>query len=591
MIQIDWNKEFRKYLKFTSGIWVATKEKGWVRQSWKNKLLTQRLFCQRFFKMKSEGKSKIVVLKCRQSAISTESMLINLYFLQTQPSFQLAFLVHDGKYFGEFRARYSQMVSTMKHKHHIVINNNTNIRFSNNSAISLYAIKSRNAEKQTEGRSSSCVALHATEVAFYDNLLPLNALQAALPETNPLRYLIYESTPCGENHFMTEYENSKFGATSCSLFLSWWHHDLYRVEKHSKIYETYVEELQSEYAQEIQKKVREQYGYEIQPEQWAWYFWKLHESYDSNEEAMAQEYPSTEQEAWELTNELRCYNFSQLEEVFEEKEPEYKLKMRLDFDKFQPFRLRIFSSHEPTLLIWELPRIGGIYVVGCDPTGAANPDSDNAVISIWRVSKQQIVQVAELVDNSIPSDELVFYLAFLCSLYNGAAYNVEVTGPGMNVQRRMKDAFNLLKNIQYDSALQNIQEIISQNIRKVKPYLYGRADAVQPHFSSLGTKTSREEKELMTDILKGLLTSSMITIRSEELIDELKNIEKDTLSARPGHNDDRVMGCLLACRLYRQIERRLPNETEPKTEEEIKKDARLEALFLQITNTPGVSIL
>jgi hypothetical protein len=588
---IDWNNEFKKYLKFTSNVWVATKEKGWVRQSWKNKLLTQKLFCQQFFKMKSDERSKIVILKCRQSAISTESMLINLYFLQMFNAFELSFLVHNGKYFGEFRSRYSQMLSTMKRKHPMLINNNTNIRFANGSSIMLYAIKSRGADAETEGRSSSSVALHATEVAFYDNVLPLNALQASLPETNPLRYLIYESSPHGENHFMTEYEDSKFSATSCSLFLSWWHHDLYKVDKRSKIYETYAEEAESEYAEEIQRKVMEQYGYKIQPEQWAWYFWKLHESYGSDDQAMAQEYPSTENEAWELTNELRCYDFAQLEKIYEPKKIEYELKVRLDFEKFQPSRLRIFTTHEPTLTIWELPKNGAAYIVGCDPTGAANPDSDNAVISIWKASKSQIVQVAELVDNSIPSDELVFYLAFLCSLYNGAAYNVEVTGPGMNVQRRMKDAFKMLQSIQYDSAIKDIQELITKNIRKSRSYLYGRADSLSPRFSSLGTKTSREEKELMTDILKGLISSEMITIRSPELIDELKNIEKDTLSARSGHNDDRVMGALLACRLYRQIERRLPDETDPKSEEEQKEDMKIREMFYRIKNTPGVRIL
>jgi hypothetical protein len=584
---IDWEKEFRQYVLFSSNIYVSTKEKGWVRQTWGNKLLTQKLFSQNFFRMKKEGKSKIVVLKCRQSGISTEAMLVNLYFLQMFDAFQLSFMVHDAKYFGEFRSRYTQTVATMKRKRPIIANNNTAIRFANGSSILLYAVRTRNAETNVEGRSSSSIALHATEVAYYHNTLALDSIQASLPESNELRYLIYESSPNGENHFLTEYENARFSATSQNLFLAWWHHDLYKVDKRSKIFEMYAGESERDYAQNIQNIVREKYGFQIRPEQWAWYYWKLHETYHDDEEAMAREFPSSENEAWELTNELRCYNFEKIESAYEETPLQYKLKIKLDFFQYQPVRIKIFPSKEPTLSIWELPRDNAFYVVGADPTGAANPDSDNAVMSIWRVSQRKMTQVAELVDNLIPSDEFVFYLAFLCALYNGASYNVEVTGPGMNVERRMRDAKDLLKKMQYDSSLSDIQKLINENVRKIKPYLFSRGDAVRPSFASKGTKTSREEKELMTDILKGLLNSGSITIRSEELVDEMKNIERDTLSGRSGHKDDRVIAMLLAARLFKEIERRLPAEERAPTEEEQKENKVAQEMFYRLKTTGG----
>lgn len=591
---MDWDKIFRKYLKFTSYVFTTTKEKGVVRQSWKNKLNTQKIFATKFFEMKKNGKHKIVVLKPRQSAISTESRIINLFFCYMFKNFTISTIMHDEKYIPEFRDSYKEMSSNLLT---LVSDNRNIISFRKNNSLSkiyFYATRSRSANVDKEGRSSNSVALHATELAFYSNMFALDAIQAALPDRNPLKYIIYESTTTGTNFFTDEYINAKTGATSEALFLGWWTHDFYRVPKNSNIYQQYITYDKTEAEIEMLDNVKNLYGYDITPEQLCWWRWKLAETYRRDPSLLRAEYPATEQESWEIASEERFYSPSDLKQCYVEKDFD-SLKIKLEIDRTQEIPRRFIAvpnNNDYNLKIYEYPEKLGVYVAGIDPASTANPDSDEAVISIYRVkNKGQILeQVAEFNDCQLTPVVFAYYVAFLCVFYNSAYYNLEVTGPGGAVQETLKRAEILLPSLEV-AMPEQVRNILRQNMHSFKlnrAYLYGREDALRASYRSLGTMTTRNEKEKMLFTVKDMIRMQQLIIHSDDLISEMANIDKDTLSARVGH-DDLHMGTALACRMFRKtIYEHIWKETVDTETIEAEQKNVFKNL---VDNTPGVNLI
>ena len=90
-------------------------------------------------------------------------------------------------------------------------------------------------------------------------------------------------------------------------------------------------------------------------------------------------------------------------------------------------------------------------------------------------------------------------------------------------------------------------------------YLWRRNDSLGGISNSLGWLTTSQTKERMLNYFKDYFERGMLTVRSMELIDEMKSITRDgsQIAAYGRGKDDRVMATGLACAAF--TEQMYPN--------------------------------
>jgi hypothetical protein len=155
-----------------------------------------------------------------------------------------------------------------------------------------------------------------------------------------------------------------------------------------------------------------------------------------------------------------------------------------------------------------------------------------------------------LVDNQIPPQIFARYILLLGGLYNGAYVNLEVTGPG---QSTLKE-FDYLKAQGWvpDVVMDDItKEVLQNNIRYIKDYLYYRADSFRRSFLR-HWKTTPDLKVDLMQMFRGCVNEKKTIIRSKELLKEMAKVVKNgsIIEAESGFHDDRVIAAALAVEFW-----------------------------------------
>jgi hypothetical protein len=393
------------------------------------------------------------------------------------------------------------------------------LRFANNSTVHFIYTSKRITGQGKAGRGRGYNYLHATEVAYFNSWDDLNAIQASLSDVHPYRLYIYESTANGYNEFYDLYEIAKTSPAMKAVFIGWWTKETYRLKPESKIYKHYSYPPNKEEKEWI-KAVKQLYDYEITMEQLAWWRYQMWDRYRGNKMYALQELPFFEDQAFQLSGDrffdaviLKKYEEEIKRELANGSLKEKYYRLRYDGEKFT---FEETSSDRCNLTIWEYPSAHCVYVLGADPTMGANPESDNAVISIWRCEEDKIIQVAEFVDNQVPPQVFARFILLLGGLYNGAYVNLEVTGPG---QSTLKE-FDYLRSQGWvpEVVMDDItKEVLQNNIRYMKDYLYYRADSFRRSFIRLW-KTTPDLKVDLMQMFKGCVHEKKTVIWSRALL-------------------------------------------------------------------------
>jgi len=428
------------------------------------------------------------------------------------------------------------------------------MRFANNSIIHFLYTSKRITGQGKTGRGRGYNYLHATEVAFFNSWEDFDAIQASLSEIHPHRFYIYESTANGYNEFYDLYETAKNSPAMKAIFIGWWTKETYKLLKDSKIYKHYSYPPSKEEKEWI-KAVKSLYNYEINMEQLAWWRYQLWDKYRGNKIFALQELPFFEDQAFQLSG-SRFFDsvvIKKLEDQLRNEIKDRKIQQRnfrLSYDGTE-FVFQEVPEEKANLKIWEFPDAINVYVMGADPTMGANPDSDNAVLSIWRCEEDKVYQVAEFVDNQVPPQVFARFILLLGGLYNGAFVNLEVSGPGQSTLKEL-DYLRahgwLPENIVFD---EETKEYLQTNIRYIKDYLYFRADSFRKSFLR-HWKMTPETKVDLFQVFRGTLAENKIIIRSKELLKEMAKIVKNgsVIEAEGNMHDDRVIAAALAIEHY-----------------------------------------
>ena len=538
-----------RFLRINSkdyGLIRFSPEKWWGSQKWLLKAIYNADDEQRTF----------VILKARQLGITSICNALTLFYHQYIPNSKGAIFVanyNDIDYIR--RTILHDFYDMIDEKVRVMLTHSSRegLRFANNSTVHFIYTAKRITGQGKAGRGRGYNYLHATEVAYFNSWEDLNAIQASLSDIHPQRLYIYESTANGYNEFYDLYELAKTSPSMKAVFIGWWTKETYRLSPNSNIYKHYSYPPNSEEKEWI-KTVKRLYGYEITMEQLAWWRYQMWDKYRGNKIYALQELPFFEDQAFQLSGDrffdsvvLRQYEEALKKELINGTIRERFYRLTYDVDRF------IFeetTSEKANLTIWEYPSVYNVYVIGADPTMAANPDSDNAVISVWRCEEDKIVQVAELVDNQIPPQIFARYILLLGGLYNGAYVNLEVTGPG---QSTLKE-FDYLKAQGWvpDVVMDDItKEVLQNNIRYIKDYLYYRADSFRRSFLR-HWKTTPDLKVDLMQMFRGCVNEKKTIIRSKELLKEMAKVVKNgsIIEAESGFHDDRVIAAALAVEFW-----------------------------------------
>jgi len=534
-----------KYLKINSkdyGLIRFSPEKWWGSQKWLLKAIYSADEDQRTF----------VVLKARQLGITSLCNALTLFYHQLIPNSKGAVFVANYNDIDYIRKTIvHDFYDMLAEKVRVMLTNSSRegLRFANNSTIHFIYTSKRITGQGKAGRGRGYNYLHATEVAYFNSWDDLNAMQASLSDVHPYRLYIYESTANGYNEFYDLYEIAKTSPAMKAVFIGWWTKETYRLKPESKIYKHYSYPPNKEEKEWI-RAVKQLYDYEITMEQLAWWRYQMWDRYRGNKMYALQELPFFEDQAFQLSGD-RFFDAVILKQYEEEikrelangslKEKYYRL--RYDGEKFT---FEETSSDRCNLTIWEYPSAHCVYVLGADPTMGANPESDNAVISIWRCEEDRIIQVAEFVDNQVPPQVFARFILLLGGLYNGAYVNLEVTGPG---QSTLKE-FDYLRSQGWvpEVVMDDItKEALQNNIRYMRDYLYYRADSFRRSFLR-HWKTTPDLKVDLMQMFKGCVHEKKTVIRSKALLKEMAKVVKDgsVIEAESGFHDDRVIAGALA---------------------------------------------
>ena len=270
---------------------------------------------------------------------------------------------------------------------------------------------------------------------------------------------------------------------------------------------------------------------------------------------MYQEFPPTEDYAFVMTgssffSNAKCSEAARTAKV--EKPDVYRYAMGMNFEDTQVLKSRDAVA---TLKIWEEPIDTAYYVIGADPAYGSSDWADRFCISVFRCYADGLEQVAEFATSELNTYQFAWVIAHLAGAYRNSTLNLEVNGPGQAV-------INELRNLKRQAAVmegskgKDLMDVMSH----MTNYIWRKNDAMSGISNSIGWLTTHASKERMLSYFKDYFERDMCTVRSMDLLEEMKTIRRDggTIAAPGRSKDDRVIAAALACAAYaEQVQPRL----------------------------------
>ncbi len=496
-----------------------------------------------------EGTHEFVTLKCRQIGCSTLSMALDLYWLFKYQGLNGVLVTHDDGARDQFRTTMELYYSGLPDEwtREILTHNRNQMVLDNGSKLQYRVAGTTQRASSKLGRGGAPALGHMTECAFWGDPNGIYSLKSSFAETNPVRFYHWESTANGlGNPFHDMWLDAKKSISVKAIFISFWANEFYRAARDSEIFQTYWGRAgrMTKDERDWTREVKLLYRVDVEPEQIAWYRWMGAEKL-TDELMLAQEFPPTEERAFIATGSsfFKALDITKaLKQCRVADAPDtYRIETGVDFKDLVVLPVK---GKQATFKVWEEPVRGGIYAIGCDPSWASNPDSNNACVSVWRCWYNRLEQVAEFAANDVSTHACAWILAYIAGLYENSTMNIEVNGPGVEV---LAELDNLKRTIGSKLA-SDVSEAMKKVMRSVKQYLYRRVDTLGGGFAR-HTKTSYEIKERMMNELRSYFEREILVVRSLDMVEEMKIVARQDggAPAAPNHlRDDRVIAAGLA---------------------------------------------
>lgn len=544
------NFNLQHFYKFCSELKIETKEEGLKKMG--NLLGTQKYVMEEIQKGLENDIHFFVILKGRQLGITTVSLALDLYWQFTHPGWQGTLVADTEENRDMFRSTLGMYMEGLpkEYKIPLIAHNRNQMVLKNRSRI-FYQIA---GNKSRLGQGKAITYLHGTETASWGNEEGLASLIASLAEKNPERLYMFESTAQGFNMFHDMYKTAKFAKTQRAIFCGWWRNEYYTVDADSSIYKVYWDGKLTGEEKEWVKDIKKLYGVEINSRQMAWWRWKMAEGI-KDETLMYQEFPPTEDYAFVMTG-TSFFSHSRCTDSAKEAKKLLPDHYRYVFGQsFQDTEVLKSTERLGTLKIWEEPVDTAYYVIGADPAYGSSDWADRFCIQVYRCYANGLDQVAEFATSEMNTYQFAWVIAHLAGAYKNSTLNLEINGPGQAVINEMRT----LKRMAVSMGNKMGNDLMDV-LGNMSNYLWRRNDSLGGPSMSIGFLTTSSTKERMLSYMKDYFERTMMTVRSMDLLEEMKTIvREDGFIGAPGRaKDDRVIASGLACVAYaEQVQPRL----------------------------------
>ena len=534
-----------RFLAFVDQCQILSKEEGrvpFVMNGAQRYVLDE--ICEAF----RQGQRTIICLKARQLGMSTLFLVLDMFWCFEHDCLQAAFVIHENSAKNQFRGVIKTLQAWLPddYKQNIVIENRDEILFANRSKINYLVAGVKDGGTSNLGRGNALNYAHMSETAFWGNPEAIKELQTTFSTRYPHQLFIWESTANGYNHFQEMWESAEEDPTRRRIFAGWYLNESYRFERDTQEYKAYLPGGDKERVTPLEmsriKAVKKLYDIDIEPEQLAWYRWKLVAHNGGDQSKMDENYPWTPDDAFVATG-SKYFSNTDVSEALRRARVLPCQRFRYEFG---PTWLdTVVHESEATrthLRVWEEPAPGGVYAIGCDPAFGSSDESDRSCISIWRGFSDRIIQVAEYCLPTIEAHQVAWVIAHLAGLYVDSFVNLEISGPGAHVAQQ-------LARLKMEMAQSPPTQELRGVLRGMRQYIYRRVDSVTGGGGgAYHTRTTRDTKWRAMSHLKSNFETKVAVVNSKYLVEEMKNmvIKDGNICAGGSGHDDRVMAAALA---------------------------------------------
>jgi len=537
--------DLQNFYRFCQQLKIETKEQGLRRMD--NLLGTQTYVMNEIAKGLEDDIHFFVILKGRQLGITTISLALDLYWHFINPGLQGTLTTDTEENRDMFRSTLAMYMDGLPKEYKIpaLAHNRNQLSLKNRSRL-FYQVAGLRA-KGSLGRGKAITYLHGTETSSWGDEEGLASLLASLAETNPLRLYMFESTARGFNMFHDMYVTAKRARTQRAIFCGWWRNELYSADPNSTVYKTYWDGKVTPEEKEWTKDIRKLYNFEINTRQLAWWRWKLNEGI-KDDALMYQEFPPTEDYAFVMTGSSFFSNSKCTDAVKGARmsDPDcYRYTFGINFHDTE-----IIKSNPKiaTLKVWEEPVDTAYYVIGADPAYGSSDWADRFCIQVYRCYADGMDQVAEFATSELNTYQFAWVIAHLAGAYKNSTLNLELNGPGQPVVQELRNLKRQANVIASIPETKKQGEALVRVLSSMQNYIWRKNDTLGGLSNSIGVITTQATKERMMTYFKDYFERDMLTVKSEELIEEMKTIRREGSSIMaPGRSkDDRVMATAMA---------------------------------------------
>jgi len=550
----------KKFREFVSHIKILSKDFGRVQVRF---LGSQTYILEEICNGLDEGITTFVILKGRQQGATTLAMLIDFFYALEYKGLLGTFILHEEKALGKWRALIEMMLESMppsitingksrKFRPNILKHNRDLLLLSNGSSFAYLIGGVAENSGGGLGRSGAANYVHGTEVAFYANPDDLKAFSSSVSSIYPHRLQIWESTANGFNHFYDRVQDAKQSKTVRFIFSGWWRDERNAFHVDDPRFKAFAPNSRlTTLERERVRAVRSQYGFEISLQQIAWYRWKLEDEFANDQTIMDQEFPFTEEDAFQSTG-SKYFTAPVLTQITRDahKHPFQTFKYRMT-RRWEDTEVYNVSDLRAELRVWEHSSKFGYYVVSCDPAYGSSDQADNNCIQVWRAYAECLVQVAEYCTNEFSTYQTAWALAHLAGFYGQKDSRVilELNGPGKAVfseLQHVRDRLNQMPPTSDNFELRNC-------LRNMRDFYYQRIDTFSGELA-YHIVTTDDIKRMLMARFKDAVELGRMHIRSLPLIEEMRRLvnEDGSISADGGGNDDRAITAAMAYECWRK---------------------------------------
>jgi len=543
-----WGQLRDEFVRFCAELTIPSKELGMIRL----RLISSQVYLlDQVFRWMAAGFHDFVILKARQLGVSTLLWALDLFWMMRFGGMQGLYIADSDPNKELHRDTVSEMLASIppRLRRAVRVNNRLQLAFKHapgylGSRLMFSAANLKN--KGQLGRSRGVNYGHFEELDSWEDADALSALNAALATEHPMRLYLWVGTGQGYGELFKMWNQAEGSVASKPLFIGWWQLDTRVITRAQRaVWEAYGAAPPSQDEAEWMAEVARRFAATISPEQLAWWrFTKAEGKGINGEEAKTlQEYPWLPEQAFQAsgsqfvsaTTSLRLRTALSRAPV----PVGYRYDWGLTFDERDDVLTEV-PLEEATLVVWEQPNPGGLYITAGDPAYGSSTKADAFAVTIWRAFPDQLVQVATYRSQIGTMYQFAWVLAHLAANY-GRWLIYDVNGPGVAVMQEMKRLKD--RGLGLTRRHGSLHDVVGA----VEEYLWSRPDVLSPTFNRQW-KTGPSTQEPLMEQLRDTVERGALVIRDRDLVSEVVALRRDGGRIEPsaGLHDDLAVTAAMA---------------------------------------------